>query len=39
MVQYSQVHGKDYSTDEYMDMAKRWYTENKDNLVLDFDKY
>lgn len=39
MVQYSQVYGKDYSTDEYMEMAMNWYRKNKNNLILDYDKY
>lgn len=38
-VKFSKVWGKDYSTDEYMEMAQKWYIENKDNLVLDMDKY
>ncbi len=38
-VHFSKVQGKDYSSDEYMEMAKKWYIENKDNLVLDMDKY
>jgi len=29
---------KAYST-EYLEMAKRWYLENKDRLILDYDKY
>lgn len=38
-VEFSNMQGKDYSTDEYMSMAKNWYRVNKDNLVLDYDKY
>jgi hypothetical protein len=39
MVRLSHLYGKDYATDEYMEMAKRWYMLNKDNLILDMDKY
>lgn len=39
MVQYSSVHGKDYAAVEYMEMAKKWYVSNKNNLQLDYDKY
>lgn len=38
-VNFSKIQGKDYSTDEYMAMAKQWYILNKDNLILDMDKY
>jgi hypothetical protein len=38
-VEFSNMQGKDYSTNEYMDMAKNWYIVNKNNLVLDNDKY
>lgn len=38
-VRFSKVWGKDYATDEYMEMAQKWYLENKDNLILDMDKY
>lgn len=38
-VEFSNMQGKDYSTDEYMSMAKNWYRANKDNLILDYDKY
>jgi len=39
MVMYSKVHGKDYSTNEYMEMAKEWDLNNKTKLILDYDKY
>ncbi|MBK7788838.1 MAG: hypothetical protein IPN73_08580 [Saprospiraceae bacterium] len=38
-VQFSKAEGKDYDTDEYMENAKKWYIENKENLLLDMDKY
>ncbi len=38
-VQFSKAEGKDYYTDEYMEKAKKWYKENKENLILDMDKY
>lgn len=38
-VQFSKAEGKDYDTDEYMEKAKKWYLANKDNLILDMDKY
>lgn len=39
MVTYSNHHGKDYSTPAYLKMASEWYAINKDNIILDFDKY
>ncbi|HAY70250.1 MAG TPA: hypothetical protein DCX89_00015 [Saprospirales bacterium] len=30
---------KNFSTKEYIEMARNWYIQNKDNLVLDYDKY
>lgn len=39
IVKYSTLNQKDYATDEYMEMAQKWYLENKDNLILDMDKY
>ncbi|MBK7788843.1 MAG: hypothetical protein IPJ54_09755 [Saprospiraceae bacterium] len=39
IVKFSTSNGKAYATDAYMEMAKKWYIENKDNLVLDMDKY
>ena len=39
MVRHSKAQGKDYSTNEYLDRAKKWYLKNKDNLILDYDKY
>lgn len=38
-VQFSKAEGKDYDTDEFMEKAKKWYLANKDNLILDMDKY
>lgn len=38
-VEFSRVYGKDYSTDEYMKMAQQWFRDNRDNIVLDYDKY
>lgn len=38
-VQFSKAEGKDYDTDEYIEKAKKWYLANKDNLILDMDKY
>ncbi len=39
IVKYSKKFGKDYSTDEYLEMARDWYRKNKDNLELDYDKF
>ncbi|MBK7788839.1 MAG: hypothetical protein IPJ54_09735 [Saprospiraceae bacterium] len=39
IVKFSRSNSKAYATDAYMEMAKKWYIENKDNLVLDMDKY
>ncbi len=38
-VKFSKFQGKDFSTNEYMERAKNWYIENKDNLIIDYDKY
>lgn len=39
IVTYSKMFGKDYNTKQYLAMAKRWFLENSNNLVLDKDKY
>jgi hypothetical protein len=39
LVRYSGSEVPNYSKDEYMEMAKQWYMLNKDNLILDMDKY
>lgn len=39
LVSNSRGKDPDYSTDEYLEMAKQWYEQNKNNLILDMDKY
>lgn len=39
MVKFLTFQGKDFSTEEYLKLARNWYTKNKANLILDLEKY